>query len=358
LTPDFEHQRLEVFQIDDGWQRRWGDWYADEGFPSGMADLASDIMDAGFVPGLWLAPFYVDRNTDTYQENPDWWVRQLDGDEIRFSNLNTGDYAVLDVTHPQAAEWLRLQITEKINDGWSYLKLDFLYAGAQVGIRYSDVSGIEAFHIGMDILREAAGDAWILACGSPFLPSVGYAESFRTGADIAFGFDRDPKLAYLRWAGRSTAARSWTNGRWWWVDPDQLLVRPPFTDIESTGAVVANTVSSGTWMLGDDLPALPDDRLGWATESDVMALRGQPVRPRSPLQFISGIDAGPPFEWTLPNDSVPLIWDFEDGTTALLNLGPDPVDVDISGGVEMFSGTVSESTVRTLLPGAGEVWFR
>ena len=41
------------------------------------------------------------------------------------------------------------------------------------GQRVQDVTGIEAYHLGMQIMREAAGDAWILACGAPLLPTVG-----------------------------------------------------------------------------------------------------------------------------------------------------------------------------------------
>ena len=43
LTP------MTVFQIDDGWQEHWGDWKADEHFPSGMATLAQEIQSAGFT---------------------------------------------------------------------------------------------------------------------------------------------------------------------------------------------------------------------------------------------------------------------------------------------------------------------
>lgn len=357
LVEDDGDAQIEVFQIDDGWQGLWGGWRAGEEFPSGMPALAEDIAAAGFTPGLWMAPFYVSRETPLYRDNPDWWVRKPDsGDEISFNNLGTGDYAVIDPTHPDAAAWLSAEIASKVAQGWTYLKLDFLYAGAQVGERYTDVTGIEAFHIGMQIIREAAGDAWILACGAPFLPSLGYAESFRTGADIAFGFDRDPKLAYLRWATRSTAARSWSNGRWWWIDPDQILVRPPFTDAEATGAVVANAVSGGTWMLGDDLPALSTERLDLALHPELMAFRGRSARPRHPLQFISGVDPGPPFEDAMPDDAVPVVWDFDDGSTAVLNLSDEPIDVEVDGGTELLSGETSGPTTRTLEPGSGELW--
>ena len=41
---------------------------------------------------------------------------------------------------------------------------------------------MEAFHIGMEYLKETYGDAFVLACGAPMLPSLGYADA-RTGAD-------------------------------------------------------------------------------------------------------------------------------------------------------------------------------
>ena len=241
--------------------------------------------------------------------------------------------------------------------GWTYLKLDFLYAGAQVGERYADVTGIEAFHIGMQIIREAAGDAWILACGAPFLPSSGMpslSERAPTLPLASIGIQSSPIFG-----GRHARRRQiWTNGRWWWIDPDQILVRPPFTDVEATGAVVANAVSGGTWMLGDDLPALSPERLALALNPALVALRGHAARPRDPLQSVSGVDPGPPFEDAMPDDSVPVIWDFDDGTTALLNMGSTPVDVETRGGTELLSGETSGPTVHTLEPGAGEIWVQ
>ena len=347
---------ITLFQIDDGWQVVWGDWTADGGFPSGMAGLAGDIAAAGLTPGLWMAPLYVDRSTSTYQDNADWWVRDLDGDELRFTNLNTGDYAVIDVTHPDAAAWLRQTIEDRVAEGWQYFKFDFLYAGAQEGLRYEAATGIQAYHRAMQILREASGDNWLLACGAPFLPSVGYAESYRTGADIGFSFDRRPQLAYLRWQGRATAARSWSNGRWWWIDPDQILVREPFTDVEATGSVVANAVSGGTWMLGDDLPTLGAGRLELALDVDLAGLRGQTPVPVDPLAWVSGLDASPVVELAVPDDQVPTRWVFPDGTEALLNLSDAPIGVEGPGGTELISGSTAGAGSRTLLPGAGEIW--
>ena len=346
----------EVFQIDDGWQERWGDWRAGEDFPSGMAALAAEIQDAGFVPGLWLAPLYVSRDSETHAAHPDWWVRDLDGTELSFTNLGTDDYAVLDVTHPDAAAWLEDTLSALADQGWAYLKYDFLYAGAQVGLRQQDVTGIEAYHQAMTILRRASGDAWILACGAPLLPSVGYAESFRTGADIAFESDPDPTVAFYRWQARATAARRFTHGRWWWMDPDQLIIRAPFSEVEVRGALASGVAAGGTWMLGDDLTALPEDRRRALLDPDLLATLGQVGRPERPLAAVSGLDAGPVVEQAFANDAAPTTWTLEDGTVVLLNLGEAPVAVQGPGGTNLLTGETAEPGLRDLLPGDGEVW--
>lgn len=349
---------LEVFQVDDGWARAWGDWTANERFPSGMAVLAADIAAQGFVPGLWMAPFYVSRSTSTWQEHPDWWVREADGEEIAFSNLGTDDYAVLDVTHPDAAAWLQEVVAARVAEGWTYLKLDFLYAGAQEGVRQEALTGSQAYARGLDLLRDAAPDAWILACGAPLLPSVGFAESFRTGSDIAFGNDPDPRLEYLRWQARATAARSWTNGLWWWMDADQILVRSPFDDAQARGSVTANAVSGGVWFLGDDLPSLPDPRVAMALQPEVVATRGTVGRPVDPLAWPSGLDLGPAVEFYLPDDRVPVQWTLDSGHSAVLNLTEDPVEVPCPAGARgLLSGSPCPSTASiSLASGEGEVF--
>ncbi len=348
---------VEVFQVDDGWEVAWGQWEANARFPSGSAGFAAEIAAKGMVPGLWMAPFYVARSTATYAAHADWWVRDRDGEELVHGRLSGNDYAILDVTHPDAAAWLRDQIAAKLADGWTYLKLDFLYAGAVEGVRRDDVTGAEAYRVGMTLLREAMGEeTWFLACGAPMLPSVGFADSWRSGADIAFVNDPEPRRPYLRWQARSTAARAFANGTWWWNDADNLLLRAPFSDTEARGAVAANVASGGVWLLGDAFAALDAERLATALDPDVVGLAGLTTTPIDPLAFVSGFDAGPFMEAGVPDDEVPTRWAIEGGATVLLNVGDYPVEVDGPGGTELLSGTAAPAGPRTLAAGAGEVW--
>ena len=188
------------------------------------------------------------------------------------------------------------------------------------------------------------------------LPSVGYAQSYRSGADIAFGFDRDPQLSYLRWQARSTAARAFSNGRWWWLDADQILVRSPMDKSEATGSVVANAISGGVWMLGDDLTALSEDRQDLAMTEAVVEMRGQTPVPDAPLASVSGLDGGPVLELSSPNDVVPTVWRFPGGEVALLNLSDSAITLNGPGGTELLSGESASPGPRVLSAVAGEIW--
>lgn len=345
---------LGLFQVDDGWEVAWGDWTANPSFPSGTAGLAAAIDAAGLTPGLWMAPLHVDRATATWADHPDWWLRDAAGEEVTDGPC---DCAVLDVTHPDAAAWMEDRVRERVAEGWRYLKLDFLYAGAMEGRRQADVTGVEAYAEAVRRLRAAAGpDTTVLACGAPMLPSVGFADAWRSGADIAFAPTPDPEPAFLRWQARATAARAFANGRWWWNDPDNLLLRDPFGAVEVRGAIAAQAASGGSWLLGDDLLALDPERLALATRGDLVALRGQRARPVDPLAFPGGVDGSPAIERALPDDLVPHRFELADGTVVLLNLGETPVEVDGPGGEERLTGATAGPGPRTIAPGDGEVW--
>jgi hypothetical protein len=349
---------VELIQVDDGWQRVWGDWHAGDDFPSGMEQLAADITQAGFVPGLWMAPLYVDRSTSAWIDHPDWWVRDEAGEQLAFSNLGTGDYAILDVTCPDAAAWYQQQLRDRVDEGWTYLKLDFLYAGSQEGRRCQDMTGMQAYRTAMQLTWAAVGgDAELLASGAPMLPSVGWFQAFRTGADIAFSHDPDPVRQYLRWQVRETAARSWQNGLWWWNDADALLVREPFDVGEAGGSIIANVVSGGAWLLGDDLPLVDEARVDAALNPALLDTMGYRVEPLDPLSYPSGFEIGPIVELINDDDQTPLEWRLASGLRAVLNMGDVPVEVSVPAGRELMSGEQHDGGQLSMPAGNGGLYL-
>jgi alpha-galactosidase len=176
---------FDVFQLDDGWQITHGDWEANRKFPSGMENLASQISATGKVPGLWLAPFMVTKLSSIYREHPDWLLRDEHNRPVPVGITWEGVPYALDVSHPEVLEWVEKLIRKVRGWGYSYLKLDFLYAGAIPGKRYNNTPREVAYRNAMQVIREAAGDAYILVCGAPIVPSLGLCDGIRVGPDVA-----------------------------------------------------------------------------------------------------------------------------------------------------------------------------
>jgi alpha-galactosidase len=194
---DFCDMPFDVFQIDDGWQLAHGDWESNRKFPSGMKVIAEKISETERTPGLWLAPFMVSTNSQLANNHPDWLLRDEKGTPVRAGITWTGNPYCLDSSHPNVLEWLD-QLMRKIRSwGYDYLKLDFLYIGALMGKRYKNIPREAAYRNAMEVIRNAAGDAYILACGAPILPSLGLCDGLRVGPDVAPFWLNTPLTVWL-----------------------------------------------------------------------------------------------------------------------------------------------------------------
>ncbi|GHH39100.1 glycoside hydrolase family 36 protein [Lentzea cavernae] len=221
---------FDVAQIDDGWEERVGDWHANGKFPSGMRALADRITDAGLRPGLWLAPFIVHPGSETARTRPELLLRDAAGAPVVAGhNWGTG-YYTLDLTLGAVQEHLRETIHRVTHEwGFTYLKLDFLQAGAVAGARFADVDREEAYQAGLRAIREAAGEeAYLLGSGAPLLPSLGLVDGLRSGPDVAPMWDhyatQDPSDALARNAVVNTLHRLW-HAPLLEVDPDVVYFR-------------------------------------------------------------------------------------------------------------------------------------
>lgn len=260
---------IEVVQVDDGYQHDIGDWL--DGRP-GFGDLdevARRIADTGRTPGLWTAPFLVGADSDLAAAHPEWLV----GGAVACERHWGQEIRVLDVTHPDAAEHL-VDVFAALRDrGFMFHKIDFVYGGAMVGERRDDVTPIEAYRRGLELIRAGAGeDAVILGCGAPLLPSVGLVDAMRISPDVMPNWMPDledisqPGMRSALAAGR---ARAWMHGRLWVNDPDCVLVRP---EVERPGpwAEYVETLR-GLAVSSDPLPRLDAGHLARTRELMVPA---------------------------------------------------------------------------------------
>lgn len=220
--------QVDTVQLDDGYEAGIGDWLErrTDRFPSPLRDLAQRIVDTGRTAGIWTAPFLVGADSGLARDHPDWLVGGADAGSPHWEQ----DIAVLDVTHPGAAEHLVHTFRTLRDWGFSYHKIDFLYAGAMAGRRHADIGAIEAYVEGLRLVREGIGDdAVLLGCGAPILPSIGHVDAMRISPDIALDFDppgANDDAPAGRNALRNGRARAWQHGRLWVNDPDCLIVRP------------------------------------------------------------------------------------------------------------------------------------
>ena len=332
--------RVRCFVIDEGWEPRWGDWVANWKFPKGTKAFCRKIKAGGGVPGVWTAPLLVNKYTGLFRDNPGWFARDAEG-QVAGSALSYGPMAFLDVTHPEADEFLEGVFRRLRRDGFEYFKVDFTQCVLDAAL-FHDMSvgrgGIlrKAFET---IRRGVGPDAYVLACGAPYESVVGLVDAVRTTGDI------HDFWCHVKRNAPSIAARWWMHGALWNNDPDFLIVRSedtspdpqlrragpaapmpptgiawlggrPFTINEVRAYALLVYLSGGDIILGDDLAQLNKEGLDIIRK----VLDTPNTRAAVPLDLFARHDAAPAL-WIKEEDDFHLI--------AVFNWEEDPKDCEI-----------------------------
>lgn len=233
---------MDFILIDDGWNQKqdgvcvWGDWTAGFKFPEGMKSVCGAIHRAGLRAGLWLAPFAVSTKSELYAVHPDWVI----GGKQDILNPNEGVLG-LDLSNPAVLSHIR-EVFTRVFDDWGYdlVKIDFLQYAVGDGKRYDPRrSGVRAFRKGLEVIRQCAGDKFILNCGSPVLQSVGLCDGMRIGSDVGSHWYfplNEGAWPYgncnIKSSVRYTVFRNWMHSALWINDPDCIVVRGKSNGVE------------------------------------------------------------------------------------------------------------------------------
>lgn len=225
-------EKIDIFQIDDGYQTAVGDWLSvDENkFPNGMKAIADKIHSKNMLAGLWLAPFGCQIDSVVAKEHPDWLIKNSEGNPVNCGG-NWGGFYALDISVPEAAAYIK-NFFDIILNQWGYdmVKLDFLYAACVVPNKGK--SRGQLMCEAMNFIRECVGDKLILGCGVPLAPAFGKVDFCRIGADVDLSWKTNlyEKMKHREDVSTKntincTIFRRELNGRAFLNDPDVFLLR-------------------------------------------------------------------------------------------------------------------------------------
>jgi alpha-galactosidase len=272
-----ENLPMRVFQIDDGFTPEMGDWLdVKPQFPRGMKPLLDDIRSAGFIPGLWIAPFMVGNRSHLYRDHPDWVVKDRKSEKplahMRFYgefrwHKRSEEYYILDTTHPDAFEYLR-KVFRTWRSAWGceYFKTDFMHFGSEYGPDRAiwhtpGMTRMEIWRRLTEMIREEIGDALWLGCGCPLWASIGLVDGVRIGRDVGVAWSGNLSAQSLL---RDQACRNFANHILWQSDPDCVLLRERLSDLseeEIKSLAIYAGMTGGVMMTSDHLGELSPARL-------------------------------------------------------------------------------------------------
>ncbi|MBO7689410.1 MAG: alpha-galactosidase, partial [Clostridia bacterium] len=230
---DLAKDKTQIFQIDDGYQENTGDWLITdkEKFPHGMKACADAIHAKGYKAGIWLAPFCANVKSQVAKQHPDWFLKDEKG-KRRIVHFGWGGAYAFDIYNPGAREYIKHFFDVILNEwGYDLVKLDFLYTICEVP-RLGKNRG-QLMADGIDLLREACGEKFILGCGVPLGSCMGIFDACRIGPDANKVYEGNllNKLALTReipcsrYALVNTIFRRCLDGRAFANDPDVFFLR-------------------------------------------------------------------------------------------------------------------------------------
>jgi alpha-galactosidase len=300
------------FQVDEGYQYARGEYETANAtqYPDGMRFVGHRVVGDGLLFGVWTAPFQVTSRAWVYEHHKDWLVHNAKGEPIHTELLwrqKSDLIYVLDTTNPGAQEYLRQTYRTLVREwGVRFIKLDFMDSSAIEGFMYRpNTTALEALRIGLQTIRDAAGDDVILdKDGSPMLTPVGLVDTGRISADTSHSFEG------TRTAASGIAARFYMHRNYFLDDPDafntvaetfhertRASATYPLSEAQTSIALAA--VSGGMYEIGDDMMVMgaQPDRLALVENRDLLNM-AKMGRASTPIDLMT-------YE---PEDEVPSIF--------------------------------------------------
>lgn len=192
--------------------------------------FAQRCKEMGYRPGIYHTPFSLWLGSDS--EVSDYPYETVDGktysrkDVVLTANGKPRKISAysLDPTHPAVKEANRKRFQEFKDDGFEFVKIDFMNNGSQEADHWYNpdiTTGMMAYNYGMDYILEMAGDMVLDFSIAPVFPAKAHIR--RIGCD-AWGE-----------LNNSMYTLNCINGSWWldqcyaFNDPDHMCLNKVFT---------------------------------------------------------------------------------------------------------------------------------
>ena len=266
---------FQYIELDAGYTPHLGDWLTpNHRWQGGLQKAAETILNAGFRPGIWVAPFIVGDRSELYKEHPDWILHDSDGKPVVQLRSYTEpklwgnpdcDYYVLDTSHPGALRYIEDVFRTLKSWGFSLFKTDFMFWNmhdSSTVRRYDpSLTSVEIMRKTLAAIRSAIGeDSYLLGCIAPFMPFIGYADGMRLAGDCGAQWAETYGPVNML---RELPCDNYFNHVFWQNDPDAMLLRDfdtKLTNDETRSLALLQALSGGAVSTSDPVHRLGDDR--------------------------------------------------------------------------------------------------
>ncbi len=230
---------FEVVPVDDGWQQAWGDWTPHtEHFAEGWAGEVAYARERGLGSGFWIAPFTVERSSETARMHPEWIATP---EPTLGGLILSGDRAVLDLSRDDVLARVRSNARALNAAGVAWSKQDYAYQALATLPADESMTSLEVFRRGWAAIREETRDPTLLLGVGAVGPCFGVADAVRTGLDTGGRWDEgasDPDNPVAATRAMKTTVR--TASRRWYLNDRVALLNPdamPFRAMDVTATI-------------------------------------------------------------------------------------------------------------------------
>ena len=261
---------LRFIQADLGWEKHNIPTYFEENerFSHGLKWLSQELEALGFELGAWKGFSCIGGNHPVARKHKDWLVHDEHGkpkSEGRWFWEPHDEIFHLDITHPDAQQWVGKNIASLAERGVRYLKWDFGGNLATPGTRHDPkiacseaLEGMQlAGQIVQDAMNSQGEEGLVLDCTGCETAHIGRFKMFYTNYDTGntgLGFH------HLRNVYTALGTHLFKNQRWALIQPSCLVTGLPGTLEEARMRATATFLAAGHVDISDDLTNLPEDR--------------------------------------------------------------------------------------------------